>query len=211
MFKLLAAANHEKWPSEEFEFKLAQLPATMITPILLYTNWEDQQARILNKLLIKKQMSLFKTNYNLYDIKRNEFNCPYINDDFHFNTSHTKGIVVCLASNEGPVGIDIELMDSKTKYFPLDLFSHQERSHLELSLNYSNEFYRLFTRKEAFMKLSGEGVFMNVMENSVINDEIEFNNQVYYFNTILLSNNYMLSYVLNNKMYKFEMDWVNNF
>jgi 4'-phosphopantetheinyl transferase len=211
MLKFLAAVNNEKWSSEVFQFKLAQLPAAMITSNLQYKNWQHQQAKILSKLLIKKQMSLFKTNFNLDDIKRNEFNCPYINDSFFFSTAHTHELVVCLASDIAPVGIDIECTDSKTKYFPLDLFSKEECVYLESSLNYSNEFYRLFTRKEALMKLSGKGVFMNFEENSVLENEIMFNNEIYYFNSISLLNNYMLSYITNDKMHQLEIEWIDSF
>jgi phosphopantetheinyl transferase len=70
-----------------------------------------------------------------------------------------------LASEKGPIGIDIERMDSKTKYFPLDLFSKKECSYVKSTLNYVDEFYRLFTRKEALMKLSDKGVFINFKEN----------------------------------------------
>ena len=211
MVKLIAALNDVKWTEEELDYRLGQLPAKMSQSIMQYKNWQDQQARILSKLLIKKQMSLFTTNFNLDDIKRNQFNCPYINESFFFRSAHSHELVVCLASEIGLVGIDIEWMDSKKKYFPLDLFSKEERSHIESSLNYSNEFYRLFTRKEVLMKLSGKGVFMNFEESSVLGNKIMFNNEVYYFNSVSLSNNYMLSYITNDKMYKLEIEWINTF
>lgn len=211
MVKLIAALNDVKWTEEELDYRLGQLPAKMSQSIMQYKNWQDQQARILSKLLIKKQMSLFTTNFNLDDIKRNQFNCPYINESFFFSSAHSHELVVCLASEIGLVGIDIEWMDSKKKYFPLDLFSKEERSHIESSLNYSNEFYRLFTRKEVLMKLSGKGVFMNFEESSVLGNKIMFNNEVYYFNSVSLSNNYMLSYITNDKMYKLEIEWINTF
>lgn len=74
--------NEVKLIEEKLEYRLAQLPDKMIQSIMQCENWQNQQARIFCKLLIKNQMSIFKTNFNLDDIKINQFNCPYIDESF---------------------------------------------------------------------------------------------------------------------------------
>jgi 4'-phosphopantetheinyl transferase len=79
----------------------------------------------------------------------------------HFNLSHCDGLVVCAASLDVPLGIDVEPVNRPA---PLDLaeryFAAEERAWL-FSLPETERprgFFRLWTMKEAFIKATGKGV-----------------------------------------------------
>lgn len=77
----------------------------------------------------------------------------------HFNFSHCKECVACVVSSEGPVGIDVErkrksLDDGLLNY----VFNAQEQQVIKESENPSMEFIRQWTRKEAYVKLTGTGI-----------------------------------------------------
>ena len=83
---------------------------------------------------------------------------PFLRElpDVHFNISHTKGMVVCAVS-QVPVGIDAE----KIKPYPksvLRKMTEKERSYIEESDSPDKAFMRVWTMKEAMIKLTGEGL-----------------------------------------------------
>lgn len=85
---------------------------------------------------------------------------PYLSlyPDIHFNLSHSGRAAIC-AIGEGPVGCDIE---SVGESLDMDLcrrcFNEQEIDSILRSEYPCLAFTQLWTRKEAFLKLSGEGL-----------------------------------------------------
>jgi len=100
---------------------------------------------------------------------------PFIpNSTVCFNISNTKGIVV-LAIHNKPVGIDVERLRKPRESIYPRVFSSEEIS----SISCSEDFTRLWTRKEAVVKLFGGGISMGLNSFSVLKDEFEvFGKQV---------------------------------
>ncbi|PKM52555.1 MAG: hypothetical protein CVV02_00010 [Firmicutes bacterium HGW-Firmicutes-7] len=84
---------------------------------------------------------------------------PYLKNypNIYFNISHCKVGVVC-AISDNEVGIDIE----KVEAFDLELgkycCSPEELDRILSSNSPEAEFYSLWTKKESFLKLTGEGL-----------------------------------------------------
>lgn len=83
---------------------------------------------------------------------------PFLRElpDVHFNISHTKGLVVCAVSTS-PVGIDAE----KIRPYPksvLRKMTEKERTYVQQSHSPDEAFMRVWTMKEAMIKLTGEGL-----------------------------------------------------
>ena len=81
-----------------------------------------------------------------------------------FNTSHSKGRVVCAISDK-PVGVDIEKLTEKSseeiENFAKRYFVENEILALELE-NYSSvAFYEIWTKKEAYSKMLGSALSRN--------------------------------------------------
>ena len=81
--------------------------------------------------------------------------------DIHFNLSHCREAVICAVSDR-PVGIDIESIrefkDSLVHY----TMNEQEVAQIEQAERPNVEFIRLWTMKEARLKLSGRGITDNM-------------------------------------------------
>lgn len=75
----------------------------------------------------------------------------------HFNLSHCREAVICILSDQ-PVGIDIESI--RTFKQPLvDYTMNEDEAHqIEQAESPELEFIKLWTQKEAVLKLSGEGI-----------------------------------------------------
>lgn len=76
-----------------------------------------------------------------------------------FNLSHSGNYVICAVSQR-PVGCDIERVKNAPKQVEERAFSPAERAYLKgLDCDeYNCEFYRLWTRKESFLKMNGTGI-----------------------------------------------------
>lgn len=78
---------------------------------------------------------------------------PYFDDsDIHFSLSHSKGICA-VAISDRPVGVDVEVI--KYSYNPRLI----ERSLTEQEKDvFDSDFTRIWCRKEAVAKMTGEGI-----------------------------------------------------
>lgn len=79
-------------------------------------------------------------------------------EDIHFNISHCRNGVACAISDD-PVGIDIECIPQAVKETLAEyIFNDYELEMIRLSPTPSVIFTRLWTMKEAVVKLSGRGI-----------------------------------------------------
>jgi len=96
----------------------------------------------------------------------NDYGKPFVDKEgIFFNISHSKGRVACAVSDT-PVGLDIEKVteknDTDIKIFAKRYFVENEIKQLE-DANYSSlEFYKIWTRKEAYSKMLGSALSRNL-------------------------------------------------
>lgn len=88
--------------------------------------------------------------------------------EIHFNLSHCRQAALCVVSDR-PVGCDVE---SVPAVLDMDLcrycFNEEETAGILSSENPPLAFTKLWTRKEAYLKLTGEGLTDNLPRISVI-------------------------------------------
>lgn len=106
---------------------------------------------LLNKVLKKHGIPV--------DTLRTDASGKPVVEGICFNLSHSGTHVICAVSQK-PVGCDIEEVKNAPKQIEGRAFSPEERIHLkELDCDaYNREFYRLWTRKESFLKMKGIGI-----------------------------------------------------
>lgn len=80
--------------------------------------------------------------------------CP----DLHFSVSHSGPLSLC-ALADTPVGADVELVRPRSKGLPRYALSHREYAWYEARGGCWEDFYTLWTMKEARVKCTGEGIF----------------------------------------------------
>ena len=94
---------------------------------------------------------------------------PFIvgHPEIHFNLSHCREAAVCMLSKR-PVGVDVESVRSFKEELVRYTMNDREVRQIMLSERPDIEFIRLWTMKEAVLKLSGHGIMDNmkdVLEN----------------------------------------------
>ena len=120
---------------------------------------QGQRTCVLAYLLLKKALL---EEYGLHMnplFEYGEHGKPFIvgHPEIHFNLSHCREAVACVVSDH-PVGIDVESIreyhDSLVSY----TMSADEEARIQASGRPEAEFIRLWTMKEARLKLTGEGI-----------------------------------------------------
>lgn len=114
--------------------------------------------------------------------------------DIEFNISHT-GDYVLIAISPKPVGIDIEYLNTEFDFQSiLDItFSKKEIDFIgKKNINPAN-FYAMWTRKEALLKASGEGVSDNLHLIDCLSEYLERKKAVFKMRTFMIEESYVAS------------------
>jgi len=92
-------------------------------------------------------------------IKRTQLGKPYIEgfESYYFSLSHCDNLIL-FASNDRPVGADIEKTRSSYQGIAKRFFTANEFDRINTSECPEEEFLTVWTRKEAYVKLTGKGL-----------------------------------------------------
>ncbi|MBQ7419274.1 MAG: 4'-phosphopantetheinyl transferase superfamily protein [Prevotella sp.] len=99
---------------------------------------------------------------------------PFIkgHSEIHFNLSHCREAVVCVVSDR-PVGVDVESIREFKESLVHYTMNDDEVVRITQSTSPAMEFIRLWTMKEAVLKLSGEGIRNNLKTVLTGQEQIE--------------------------------------
>ena len=124
----------------------------------------DRTQSILSELLLRKVAGDF------LDIKGEEISLaeapsgkPYfpLSPKYHFSLSHTEGAVLVAVSDQ-PIGVDIEhYRFVEEAVFDRVLTPNERKAMLLHGSDVKASFLEIWTRKEAYLKWTGEGLFVS--------------------------------------------------
>ena len=104
------------------------------------------------------------------DLSQGELTCtpdgkPHLNRGPEFNISHSFGLAVCVTDSE-PIGIDVEMLRhiGDAERLAKRYFSLEEQRRIDLADDREREILRIWTKKEAYLKMTGEGLAGNIAE-----------------------------------------------
>ena len=117
----------------------------------------------------------FGVDYNTAELADNGYGKPVFRDvPIHFGLSHSENFAMCVMS-EKPVGCDIEKIKKADMRVAERFFTGCEFEFL-LGISEENarneEFYRLWTMKESYIKWDGRGLEIPLNSFCVIGDDI---------------------------------------
>lgn len=132
-------------------------------PEFIITQYSSQRNNylLLSRALLQKMLSHFFAIHKLPMICYEEYGKPYFKDMvIHFNISHTKNQMIIILSDQGPVGIDIEMIKHRKHFKQLEerVLNPQEIIWLNNQQNYLPSFFQLWSAKEAYLKATGRGL-----------------------------------------------------
>lgn len=111
---------------------------------------------------------LLNAEKQVYEYKQEAKGKPYIADmpEFHFSLSHSGDYVLCVWDTY-EIGADLQCMDREIKdtLAPKVMTVHEYEEYAKLpSQDKKKEFYRVWTAKESYCKLTGKGLSQDFRE-----------------------------------------------
>lgn len=113
-------------------------------------------------------------------------------DQIQFNITHSKEFIGIIISNQ-PVGIDIQEIKKVNEGLVKRVSNSKE---FELYKEGDVSFFQLWSRKEAVVKMTGEGLSVGINNIEVIDYSGQYNNQGYYWRDIHVCQNYQCSFAV---------------
>ncbi len=163
---------------------------------------EDRDRYIISRAILKQLSGLYiNTAPESIEIVRDQNKKPIIKDfeHLHFNISHS-GNCVAFAFSGSSVGIDVEFINNDFDYKPIAAicFTDSEINFAEESNKPADEFFKLWTRKEALLKATGEGLHddmnkLNCLNDPFSSDITDTDYDSYRINTFEIAKNYIAS------------------
>ncbi len=181
-------------------FWLNQLTPVMQNQVSKFKNWQDARRSMLGKvLLIKGLQHLGLTSYTLNQIEYNFYGKPFFKNGPFFNITHSGNYIACAISREHSIGIDIE----EIKPIPFkdfdDLFSENEWKKIYNIKSDFTAFYCFWTQKEACIKAIGQGLSIPLKYLEVVNNSIEYDDQVWLLRNLSIHKDYSATLATNYK------------
>ncbi|WP_416808775.1 4'-phosphopantetheinyl transferase family protein [Bacillus thuringiensis] len=169
--------------------------------------------RILIKIVLAQLLN--KTAQEI-KIEIGTYGKPYVEtkEKVNFNLSHSQSVVTAAFSMDGVIGIDVEYLNSEYLEVMPEVFSKGELTWVNSMDNKQlklEEFYKIWTRKEALSKAKGKGLYISPQNIKVPFKQENYRNGWWYY-TKFLNENYIISVVSNvfdrSKKYEIrEMDF----
>ena len=143
---------------------------------------DDKKRSVIGEMLARKAISEW-CNVAEESIVFNigEYGKPYTKDlNVEFNISHSADIVVCVV-DDNPVGVDVEKIRPINFNIAKQIFNIEEIRYIfecipqiEVYNDYQNDavlkrFFEIWTKKEAYGKLIGTGLFGEINVDAEIN------------------------------------------
>jgi len=128
--------------------------------------------RIYNDLNLDNRDIVF--TYNEYGKPSLKFNA-----NFHFSISHTDNAIVYI-SDEFPIGIDIESIKVCNLTLAKRFFTPHEYEYIKCSNTPNQDFFKVWTMKESYIKMLGTGLHAPLNSFDVLKPTKNYT----YYNTI---------------------------
>ncbi len=154
--------------------------------------------KYFTRLLIGDQLGINPAEVSFIEIENKKPATTHIN----FNISHSGNLVLIALSNS-EIGIDVEFINTNFNFESLltRCFKPSELFHIHNIV----DFYVFWTRKEAIIKATGEGLIDDLQEIDCTQQTIFRQNKIYFLNSAYVDENhiYSLAYTGNVKNLKF--------
>lgn len=198
MIEVYLAAIGQALPDSVFAAQLQHIPAVEREKITRLRNWQDRQAALFGKLLLKKALIPYPTR-SLNHLQYTVYQKPLIKD-INFNISHTTKCVGCVISDTHRVGIDMECVTPTNLDDFRDCFDDHEWKRIVESPNPHQTFFSYWTKKEAAVKADGRGLSLDLKNIRVENNTVSVGEQPWFATAISFQEDHIIHIVTDRKI-----------
>ena len=171
----------DKWDKiddKKYTLLYSFLPPSRKQKVDKTKNEQSKKIQIVEYYLVKKYLGQKEQKDFLY----NKYGKPYILGEKYFSISHTKTALV-IAINDNEIGIDIQEISNVSEKIIQKVLNESEIQQVQNSTSPSEEFTKLWTKKESYVKYCGTSIFYKTRDilnfaSDVTFHTIKKNNQI---------------------------------
>ena len=165
-YRLFLRENIDAITSEELEAAIAALPEWRRQKALRFKHEQGRKECAFSYLLLCQALREVygitqQPSFAIGEHGKPEllFNCQLsiVNYQLFFNLSHCKNAIACAVSSQ-PIGIDVECIGRYSESLARHVLSPEEFARVSSAPDPQIPFTRLWTQKEAIVKLTGRGI-----------------------------------------------------
>ena len=147
---------------ERFKFFFERMPTARQKKAMRYVKKEDRQLCVIAFALLDYALKLKGYEIGEYEFVESETGKPYLeNLPLEFNLSHTSNAVACAVSRT-QIGVDVQKKVSEYKSVMRRVYCGNEINLVSNSQNPIDDFTRIWTLKESYVKCIGTGISDNI-------------------------------------------------
>lgn len=204
---LVRKLNRELLETHFDEYKASLYPERQLRISKLKLREPAYASMVAGKLLqdvVKEQLGIASENLTLV---KTEYGKPYVKGckEFHFNLSHS-GDYVIFAYGDIPMGVDVERLKdmdirvAKRCYTDEEYnrvvnapekMNRQKAANQEKIEDKDTVFYRIWTMKEAYLKLTGQGISVPLNSFEVDLEQMKVKETTYKFDGCYVDDYYI--------------------
>lgn len=177
----------------EFDFRpyLYMFPNHIQIQILAPYHYKDKVIAFTSALLKYHYLPTL-LNTKAAEMKLSNYGKPYFTNhhNFDFNISHSGEYVVIAVTENGKIGVDIELIDQEIDLsLGTVVFTQSEYNYIDTYL----DFFILWTKKEAYLKCIGTGFMEEPSLNTAFSNYLDEVFDGHQLQSMIFDKNYLLS------------------
>lgn len=153
---------------------IARVPSDWLDSARAYRIENDRLAAELGRVLLRDFISQRGWNPDRFSWGLGARKKPHLTgpETVHFNMAHSGSMVACVFSTRYAVGIDVERCQPRDLPTFRKVFTPEEQARIEEAADPNVELCRMWTRKEAVAKASGQGVYLPFGTFSVLGESV---------------------------------------
>ena len=159
-----------------------------------YNKEADAKRYLISKYFLRKILSKFiHVEPNAIRFEQTSNKKPTV-AGVEFNLTHS-GKLVLIAISKSLIGIDLEYINKEFDFNPLlsNCFHQDEIDFLKANNNKIDNFYKLWTRKEALLKATGEGLIDELDQINSLGNEVRRRDLSFDLQSFSLEDNNVIS------------------
>jgi 4'-phosphopantetheinyl transferase len=147
------------------------LDPEMQQEIMRYRQESDRKSRVLARKIIQLFLNTGDHNNDTFQFVLDKYKKPSLPGGPFFNISHS-GNYAMVGFSEQPVGVDIEEKKAIDWELIAAQFHATEQQYINEQENQQDAFYRIWARKEAYLKAVGVGILKGIKTVNALEDII---------------------------------------
>ncbi len=197
--------------TSDWDCARGMLPKTMQDSIMRFHRWQDRHSALAGKLLLRRGLLLRgRQSSDMNRLKLTEYGRPFLEGWLDFNISHCDGLAICAFTEQGRVGVDVEVVRDTTLSDFSDSFTESEWAIILGSPAPLVRFYSMWTRKESVLKADGRGLNFDLTKINSEEKHVSFNQKTYETRELNLGSSWIAHLACSESFEDMEIVWDND-